>query len=1035
LTEEDKSPLKRGLYEQIVTESLNTSFANLPASLTPSRAALSRPEAGDRLALHLSRLVGNAIAGIDEKQRVERGLALTRALVSVLARELKDDALLGESPVSEASVLRAILGRTPDGSEEVITAPLIPLLDTTLLTNAPGEPNVGYQLETEIESAQQIDLIMAFIRRSGVRRVLDAFRRHCEAGRALRILTTTYTKSTEKRALEDLENAGADIRVSYDTSGTRLHAKAWLFHRAGGMSTAYIGSSNLTHQAQRTGLEWNVRISGARNGSVVEKMAAVFEAYWESGDFKAFDAEEFEERTQQEPSSESSVMSPVGIHLFPYQERLLEEIEVARERDQHQNLLVSATGSGKTVMAAVDYARLRDRLPRARLLFVAHTEEILKQSLATFRHAIQNGDFGELWVAGKRPTRWENVFASIQSIHSKGLLDLEPDHFDIVIVDEVHHGAAPSYTALLNHVHPRELLGLTATPERADGLPILDWFNGRISAELRLWDAIDQHRLVPFDYYGLHDGADLSHVKYTRGTGYDVEGITKVYTANDVWARLILSQLERHVDDVGTMRALGYCVGIAHAQYMARVFNEHGIAASAVWGDSSKDDRSQALAQLNRGEINILFSVDLFNEGVDVPNVDTLLLLRPTESPVLFLQQLGRGLRKADNKTACLVLDFIGQHRREFRFHTRLQALLGGSRRHVEQQVERGFPFLPAGCQMRLEPKAREVVLASIRNAVPSKFKAMVSELQRLAAEGPVSLASFLEHSGLELDDIYRLQKGGWSQLKEEAGLSIKTSGPHEDPLRRACGRILHVDDRLRLEAYSELLKRPSPPHFPDHFAHDARIARMLVASICDKVVEKNDSLEAGLALLYKHPQVCAELTELFELLVNRIDHQHSSLHTHPEVPLQIHARYSRIEVLAAFAPETRSKVPAWQTGVRWLPDARADLFAFTLDKTSGQFSPTTRYRDYAINRELIHWESQGVVRAASETGVRYCNHVAQGSSIMLFARERADDRAFWFLGPATFVKSEGEKPMSITWRLEKPLPGDLFTAFAAAVG
>jgi superfamily II DNA or RNA helicase len=224
-------------------------------------------------------------------------------------------------------------------------------------------------------------------------------------------------------------------------------------------------------------------------------------------------------------------------------------------------------------------------------------------------------------------------------------------------------------------------------------------------------------------------------------------------------------------------------VGIAHARFMARFFDQHGIKALAIWGDSPKQERADALDKLRRGEINILFSVDLFNEGVDVPNVETLLLLRPTESPLLFLQQLGRGLRKAEGKTACLVLDFIGQHRREFRFHPRLQGLLGGSRQHVERQVEEGFPFLPAGCHMALEPKAREIVLRSIREAVPSTWQGRAAELRSVAAEGWGSLADFLEHSGLELGDLYR-SNHSWSDLKEAAGLPVASKGPNEVPLR-----------------------------------------------------------------------------------------------------------------------------------------------------------------------------------------------------------------------------------------------------------
>jgi superfamily II DNA or RNA helicase/HKD family nuclease len=1025
---------ERGLYEELISEALERELGDLPTNLVPLRSALRGAEAGDRLALFLARIVERAVDDLAEKERVKRGLALARALVATLAGELGREELRHEAPVQEDPILRAVLARRPDGSPESIEAPLIPLLDTTLLTNAPGEPRVGHQLLTEIASADRIDVVMAFIRRSGIRPLLDALRRHCERGRSLRVLTTTYTGSTEPEALQMLQTAGAEVRISYDTTSTRLHAKAWLFHRSGGLATAYVGSSNLTHSAQVSGLEWNVRASGARNPDLVAKIAAVFEAYWEGGDFVPFVGSEFALRSAAMKPTSRSLLSPVEIRLEPFQERLLEEIEVARERGRHRNLLVSATGTGKTVMAAVDYARVRDRLGRSRLLFVAHRQELLEQSRATYAQALREPGFGELWVGGERPERWDHVFASIQSLSRSGLESLAADHFDVVVIDEFHHAAARSYRELLDHVAPRELLGLTATPERADALPILDWFDGSIAAELRLWDAIDQGRLVPFEYYGIHDGVDLREIPWKRGSGYDVDALSNLYTGNDAWARLVLGQIEKHVDDLRAMRALGFCVNVEHARFMARIFQNAGLSSTAVWGDSPEDERRAALEGLRRREINVLFSVDLFNEGIDLPNLDTLLLLRPTDSPTLFLQQLGRGLRKHHGKASCLVLDFVGQHRREFRFDRRFQALLGGSRKHVERQVEAGFPFLPAGCHMELEHRAQEIILDSIRRAVPSQWTAKALELRRLSEEGRGSLRTFLEDSGLALEDVYVGAKG-WSDLREAAGLQVETRGPDEETLRRACGRLLHVDDRERLESYGDLLRSTSPPRIGDVTSRSARLLRMLVASVCDQALTKDGSLEAGIALLWQHPQVRSELVELFDLLRDRIGHRHYEIgEPHTEVPLRIHARYSRLEILAAFRPEPRAKVPAWQTGVYWASEARTDLFAFTLDKTSGQFSPTTRYRDYAISPELIHWESQSATRADSETGRRYQEHVRAGSSVMLFARERADDRAFWFLGPATYVRHEGELPMAITWRLRHPLPGDLYASFAAAV-
>ncbi|WP_216638304.1 DEAD/DEAH box helicase family protein [Mycobacterium asiaticum] len=723
--------MEPGIYEVLITEALRAELRPINTRFHDDVQPLRTAEAADRIALHLSRYIQQALDSVNDRERVQVGIKLARDLITRLAQVIKADT--SEAPAEPGEVLHAILERRPDGTPAPIVEPLIPLLDTTLLTNAPGDPGLLHQLDAEIESSDAIDVVMAFIRRSGINPLLCSLRRHCERGKALRVLTTIYTGSTERQALEQLTDIGAQVRISYDVSTTRLHAKAWIFHRRSGFSTAYVGSSNLTHSAQVTGLEWNVRASAARNPDILAKCNAVFESYWQSVDFVKYDSDRFDQENERASRTDNGLtvaLSPIEIRLEPFQERLLERIALSRVRGHHRNLLVAATGTGKTVMAAVDYARLRDQLSRSRLLFVAHRNEILDQSLATFRHALREASFGEKWISGSRPQRFEHVFASIQSLNTANLENLAPDHFDVVIVDEFHHAAAPSYRKLLNHVQPQELLGLTATPERSDDLSVLHWFDDRIAAELRLWDAIDQHRLCPFMYFGIHDGLDLTDIPWRRGQGYDDQALSNLYTSTDAWARTVLQEVLRLADDPDSMRALGFCVGIEHAQFMARHFNRHGVPAVAVWGDSSPADRSSALRDLAAGKVRVVFSVDLFNEGVDVPTVDTLLMLRPTESPTLFLQQLGRGLRRARAKNFCTVLDFVSNHRQEFRFDRRYRALLGGTRRDVERAVQQGFPFLPAGCYMHLDAKASEVVLRSLRQAIPSRWPSRVTELR-----------------------------------------------------------------------------------------------------------------------------------------------------------------------------------------------------------------------------------------------------------------------------------------------------------------
>ena len=319
---------------------------------------------------------------------------------------------------------------------------------------------------------------------------------------------------------------------------------------------------------------------------------------------------------------------------------------------------------------------------------------------------------------------------------SKGFPTIEPDRFDVVVIDEFHHAEAASYRRLLDHVQPIELVGLTATPERADGVDVREFFGGRVAAELRLWEALEQNLLCPFHYFGIHDGTDLETVQWKRG-GYDLAALSNVYTGNDARTRIVLKELDDKVADVAAMRALGFCVSVEHARYMAQRFVEAGIPALAVSADTSAADRRDALTALRNRDINILFAVDLFNEGLDIPEVDTVLFLRPTESATVFLQQLGRGLRLTRGKTVLTALDFVGHQRREFRFDQRFRAMSGVGGKALQRQVEEGFPFLPSGSQIVLDAVARDLVLENIRQQVAPRWAALVSRGARASGQPP----------------------------------------------------------------------------------------------------------------------------------------------------------------------------------------------------------------------------------------------------------------------------------------------------------
>ena len=1022
-------PLAPGLYERLVTRELVEALDRLDAhGLDHELASLDPGDARVTLARHLQGLVTRALRG-DLARQVE----VCNDLVGLLERHFPKE-VGGGQIVPPARTLRSV---SPAGllASAPPPRPGTPLSTSSLITNSPGEPSLGAELRKELQSADRVDLICAFIRWAGVRMLESALKGLGERGVPLRVLTTTYCGATQQRALEHLASLGADIRIAYETKTTRLHAKAWLFHRDSGYSTAFVGSSNLSQSAMLDGLEWNVRLSHAETPHLVQKFRATFDSYWEERElFQPYDPERDRERVQRALSGERRTITPsfakLDLRPFDYQSEILRRLQVERDRhNRWRNLVVAATGTGKTVMAAFDYKRLLRDYGDLKLLFVAHRKELLEQSLMTFRAILRDGSFGELYVAGERPDVWHHVFASVQSLASA---DLPPDHFDVVIVDEFHHAAAPTYRRLLDTLTPQVLLGLTATPERTDGQDVLGWFGGRVAAELRLWEALERQLLSPFQYFGVADNTDLRHLTWRRG-GYPPEELTNLYTADDARVRLVLKALSDRVHDVGAMRAIGFCVSVAHAEFMARRFRDSDIPALAVTGETPADLRDDALRRLSRREVHIIFTVDLYNEGVDVPQVDTLLLLRPTQSATLFLQQLGRGLRLADGKECCTVLDFIGQQHRRFRFDLRYRALTGATRRGVTDAIESGFPFLPPGCHLELDRVAQRIILDNVRHALPTTRKALAAELRDLATrhEGDVDLATFLTETGMEPEDLYRNSTWSWSALRRQAGLPTPPPGPREDKLAGAAARCLHIDDAERSRFYREHLTRPAAPTVDGLPDRERRLLTMLHFTLrgADK---RWPSLQHALDDLWAHPAVLTELRELLTLL----DERSTSSPTATSLPLPrvlyVHACYTRDEILAAFDALDIAKPGNLQAGVYYDKRTRTDVFLVTLHKTETHFSPTTRYADYAISPRLFHWESQNSTRPESPTGQRYIHHRERGTHVLLFARERQkDDRGmtlpYVFLGPARYVSHEGSRPIAFTWELDHEMPFEFF--------
>lgn len=989
--------MRDGLYDQLLTERLQAALSAAHDRLV-QKSSLEDGDAHRRLAHFLA----------DEIERVlrEQGDASEQArFANSLLAFLREHAPRSE-PDTLAIPPELLLAISAGAAPE---RPATPLAVSTLLAR-PGRPELGHELACEMASADRVDALIAFVTASGMRRLSSALGDRANRGVPLRLITTTYTGATDADALRRLALLpNTQVRVSYDGRRSRLHAKAWLFHRESGFSTTYVGSANVSASALGSGLEWMMKASEADLRHVIDLFRGAFDSLWADEEFESFEPERDMKRLGEAlrtargggpRGARPTVPLFFTLRPYPFQQVILDDLQEQRDcLGRRRSLIVAATGTGKTLIAAFDFERQK---PRPRLLFLAHRREILEQARQAFRHVLRDESFGELLAGDESPASVDHLFATVQSFLTRDLLARHgPEYWPFVVLDECHHLPAPSYRTIMERLRPSTLLGLTATPERTDNQSLLPDFEGHVAAEIRLWHAIERQLVVPFEYYGIADGTDLGQVEWTRGT-YAANALDALYTGNDRRAELIAAKYAQHAGG----RALGFCVSVAHAEFMARKFREAGIPSLAVHGGTSEVDRRAAPGRLRDREVSVLFTCDLYNEGVDLPFVDTLLLLRPTASATLFLQQLGRGLRLEDGKSSCLALDFIGQHRKEFRFDRLLTAMTGIPRGHLREAVDDGFPVLPAGCQILLDRVSSEAILQNLKASIGGGQKRLTEEVR---AAGPVQLAEFLDKTGREVEDVYAA--GGWTTLRRLAG-HLPRGNQEEADLNRKFKKLLHLDDPDRINLLRTL--------------ESGRLVHGIGYQLFH---EPKDTFGPAEWVARLSPELREELGELADVLALR-SHPTRPSTIRDDWPLSLHRSYERREILTVVGYWTASRKPSSREGVVRLNDEKTELLFVTLDKSGKRFSPTTSYEDYAIDPWHFHWQSQSTTREDSDAGRRYAEQATNGWSFQLFVRPTIQD-PFLVFGPCVYESHSGSRPMSITWRLQHEIPAAVFQVCA----
>lgn len=1034
--------MKPGLYEQIINKQMNEELQSVPEECR-HQEKVDSAEASRVLATYAAELMKRKMDAIYEAsgdQALSDQIAYINKVIGAMDVETEEELQI-EHPgeqllnlLSEKDEQRLLGKKAKDALR-----PETSMAYSSLFTGAAREPQMLTELKKEIVSADRIDMLVSFIKWSGLRELLEELRSFTAHGGRLRVICTSYMGATDVKAVEELDKLpNTEIKISYDTKRTRLHAKSYIFYRDTGFTTSYIGSSNMSNAALTSGLEWNVKAAEKDMADTIEKVRATFASYWNDSEFVLYDASQ-RDRLIQALRNEKYVGEGTDrtfvfdIRPYAYQQEILDKLEVERQVFGFtRNLVVAATGCGKTVISAFDYARFCKAHPgeQNRLLFVAHREEILEQSIETFRGVLHDLNFGDLWVGSHKPEALDHLFVSIQTLNStKFYQNLPKDYYDFIVVDEFHHAAAAIYQEPLQTFTPKILLGLTATPERMDGEDILQYFGGRIAAEIRLPEAIDRKLLCPFQYFGVSDTVDLKDVRWVRG-GYDRHALSDIYSLSgavaEKRAQHVIANVEKYTTSVADMKALGFCVSKEHAKFMADFFNRHAIPALELDSDSSKEDRATAKKRLESGELKVIFVVDLYNEGVDITAVNTVLFLRPTESLTIFLQQLGRGLRLDESKDCLTVLDFIGQANKKYNYEEKFAALLSNTKHSVEYELKKGFVSVPKGCYIYLEKKASEYVLQNIRSSIETRngIVAKIASYEEDTGKA-LTLENFLDSYRMDPRAIYK--KDSFARLCVYAGVKENFEEPEEKEITKALARLASIDSRRLLQFIIRVLPALDRLDFETLDMLEKRMLQMFYVTVWMDVIdfEHPEAAYRHLHTLAASPVLRDEMLALMQYRYAHIDILDQPLDFEFACPIDLHCTYSRDQLLVALDFMKPSTV---REGVKWLPEKKLDVLFVTLNKSDKDYSPTTMYQDYSINKTLFHWQSQSTTSDVSKTGQRYIHHRAQGSRILLCVRDAKKDAwggtaSYSVLGFVDYVQHTGSNPMSITWRLAAEIP------------
>ncbi|WP_426348810.1 DEAD/DEAH box helicase [Alloiococcus sp. CFN-8] len=975
---------------------------------------------------------------------MDTGEVLMEFILEELYREIEENAI--ELPVEVKTIIEKSY-----------------LVKNKLIVNS-QRGNLLKELKLSLSECISFSFAVAFVNFSGLQLLLDSFKELEERGIKGRIITSTYLNFTEPKALERIkEFDNIDMKIFIADNDKGFHTKAYIFENVDNYKII-IGSSNITQKALKSNVEWNVMIISKKEADFVTSVLEEYQGLWNctdevNGEFLDKYRDFIATLQKRQEKSVLNFSEYKSIKPNSMQVRALEGLKRLRTSGEDKGLVVAATGTGKTYMAAFDALEVKPR----KLLFLVHREDILLSAERTFKTLSHNKNVTTGFYTGNAKDKGADYLFATRSTMEKHYEAFAPEEFDYIVIDEAHHSTSPTYKKILEYFKPKFLLGITATPERCDEGNIFDVFDNNVALEIRLHEALEEDLIVPFHYFGITDveGVDLEGVDLN-----DTQELAKRLMINKR-VDFIAEKMNFYGFDGEYQKTIGFCQNREHAKYMAEEFNKRGIESIVLTGDDSVSVREEGIKRLesNDDPLKVIFTVDIFNEGVDIPAINQVLMLRPTNSPIIFIQQLGRGLRKFLDKSFLTVIDFIGNHNKTFLIAIALKGERYYDKDSLKVAVATDFSNVPGCTNIQIDRISQERILKQLNQENFYSLRYFKEEYNNFKAfrggRIPSKLMDYIQYDGAP-DPLKFLKLPGIDTyqdflLKVEKGIELKEYTSNEVfkkflkelssklPIKRphefAILKFLINNDSITLEQAKGEIERYLDSVDMDTIDHAFRTLNQdfydpAQKKRFEKLVQLNENILYP-SIQLKNGLQNKELKGYFEDLINYglLRYQNNFGSENYGIPFfKLYEQYRMIDIALLSNYE---KTHSAYRGSGLLTNGK-EFFLFVDLHKEEDVREEINYKDEFINQSIFQWQTPNSTGQDSDRGKDIIFNKDRGVNLHLFIRKYKEIdgvvQPYIYIGKGDTIEYEGEKPITTKLKLLHKLPEALYIEFVKKV-